>query len=196
MFRLLGFLIGSVTSVIAILLVTGIPEFHLEDPAIDQKRFDDAVEKLMVRKHEAERAAQDLTDDIVQIAGALQDGFSAQESESFDEAHQPESVAENVREKPFEDATQSELELEDSPLVFAERSLVDIQWYSFWTPFHSQIAAGGFVARLEEVTGLDYRVVKIETGIYEVAFAYDSDDERRSKLSQISVATGLDLPES
>ena len=58
MFRLIGFLIGSAASVAAILLVTGVPKFHLEDPVIDQQRFDEAVDKLMARKLEAELAIQ------------------------------------------------------------------------------------------------------------------------------------------
>ena len=77
------------------------------------------------------------------------------------------------------------------PVVIGEPS-----WYSFWNPFRSEIAANGFVTQLEKVTGIDYRVVKVETGVYEVAFAYNDDAERKAKLSQISVATGLDLPDS
>lgn len=72
----------------------------------------------------------------------------------------------------------------------------DVNWYSFWNPFRSEIAANGFVSQLEEVTGFDYRVVKIKTGVYEVTFAYENDVERRSKLSHIASATGLELPDS
>jgi hypothetical protein len=72
----------------------------------------------------------------------------------------------------------------------------ELQWYSFWNPFRSELAANGFVSQLEKVTGLDYRVVKVETGVYEVAFAFADDTERRSKISQITLATGLDLPDS
>jgi hypothetical protein len=72
----------------------------------------------------------------------------------------------------------------------------DVNWYSFWNPFRSEIAANGFVSRLEEVTGFDYRVVKINTGVYEVTFAYENDVERRDKLSRIASATGLELPDS
>ena len=43
---------------------------------------------------------------------------------------------------------------------------------------------------------MDYRVVKIKPGVYEVAFAYNDDVERHAKLAQISAATGLDLPDS
>lgn len=72
----------------------------------------------------------------------------------------------------------------------------DPNWHSFWSPFRSQIAANGFVSQLEAVTGFDYRVVKVDTGTYEVAFAYDDEDERDSMLATIAAATGLDLPGS
>jgi hypothetical protein len=73
---------------------------------------------------------------------------------------------------------------------------VEIKWHSFWSPFGSQIAANGFVSRLESVTGYDYRVVKTDTGVYEVAFGYADESERRTKLSVIASATGLELPDS
>jgi hypothetical protein len=69
------------------------------------------------------------------------------------------------------------------------------QWYAFWSPFRSEIAASGFVTQLQRVTGLDYRVVKIKPGIYEVAFAYADDTDIPINLSRISAATGLDMPE-
>lgn len=66
-------------------------------------------------------------------------------------------------------------------------------WYAFWSPFRSRIAAEGFIAELQRTTGLDYRVVKLKPGIYEVAFAYASDADIQDKLTQISAATGLDM---
>jgi len=73
---------------------------------------------------------------------------------------------------------------------------VDPSWHSFWSPFGSQIAANGFVKRLEAVTGYDYRVVKTRTGVYEVTFAYADEAERLDKLLVIATATGLELPDS
>ncbi len=67
------------------------------------------------------------------------------------------------------------------------------KWFAFWSPFRSELAANGFVARLQSVTGLDYRVVRIKPGVYEVAFAYTDDDEIDAKLATISSATGLQL---
>lgn len=81
-------------------------------------------------------------------------------------------------------------------IIPAEPIATETRWHSFWSPFGSQIAASGFVGRLEAVTGYDYRVVKIETGVYEVAFAYADEAERRDKLSVIASATGLELPDS
>lgn len=80
--------------------------------------------------------------------------------------------------------------------VAAEPAAPDPSWHSFWSPFGSQIAASGFVKRLEAVTGYDYRVVKIETGVYEVTFAYADEAERLDKLAIIASATGLELPDS
>jgi hypothetical protein len=91
------------------------------------------------------------------------------------------------------------LEPEPEPaaeLVAVEAVTPDPSWHSFWSPFGSQIAANGFVKRLEAVTGYDYRVVKVETGVYEVAFAYTDETERLDKLSVIASATGLELPDS
>lgn len=72
----------------------------------------------------------------------------------------------------------------------------ELHWHSFWSPFGSQVAANGFVSRLQRVTGLDYRVVRIEPGVFEVAFAYASEEEVTAGLALISAATGLELPES
>lgn len=73
---------------------------------------------------------------------------------------------------------------------------LETHWHSFWSPFGSRIAAEGFVGRLESVTGFDYRVVKIDNGAYEVAFAYSDDAERDAMLNTIASATGLELPDS
>lgn len=72
---------------------------------------------------------------------------------------------------------------------------VDAHWHSFWNPFRSEIAANGFATRLTAVTGIDYRVVRLKPGSYQVAFAYADDSERASKIAQIEKATGLELPE-
>ena len=190
MFRILGFLIGSATSIAIILLVMGVPEFHARDAVIDQQRFDAAVEKLMAKKMDVGDADNDPGD------GSLPNDVPTStpaESLTLESLHEAE-----IPELPFSEPDSARLaETDDSPARIEEPPLLnDLQWYSFWNPFRSEIAANGFVAQLERVTGIDYRVVKIKPGVYEVAFAYDDDAERHAKLSQISAATGLDLSES
>ena len=73
---------------------------------------------------------------------------------------------------------------------------VEENWYAFWSPFRSEIAANGFISKLQETTGIDYRVVKVKTGIYEVAFAYVDEADIQDKLARISTATGLNMTDS
>lgn len=197
MFRLLGFLIGSVTAITIILLVLGTPDFHLADPETDQQRFDAAVEKLKEKRQEVADVAADIVEEVEDTVEDLQDNV---------EIVAGEVVPELTAQLDDDTAATNELitsalpELPDfanDPHGLQKQGLQEeMQWYSFWNPFRSEIAARGFVTQLEKVTGLDYRVVKVKTGVYEVAFAFDNDVERRTKLSQISAATGLELPDS
>jgi len=66
-------------------------------------------------------------------------------------------------------------------------------WYAFWSPFRSELAANGFVSQLQRTTGMDYRVVRLKPGVYEVAFLYEGEDEIETKLVAISTATGLEM---
>lgn len=188
MFRLIGFIVGSVTSIFIILLVIGMPTFNLADQEADQERYDAAIEKLKAKQHEFEAVAGKLSEDVARVAESVETGFDAvantMEYNAIDQTT-AETAVPNIDEFKEPDVSVSE------PM-----QMPDPFWYSFWNPFRSEIAAKGFVSQLERVTGLDYRVVKVETGVYEVAFAYHDDSERRTKLSQISAATGLDLPDS
>lgn len=176
MFRILGFIIGSAVSIAGIFFVLGTPEIHLSSIESDQARFDAALEKI--------REKQPVAEEIADIP-----------------------VAEEL---PPETAT-ADLELvADESLVINEAQPADVEpladpqdifnpqlhWHEFWNPFRSELAAQGFVSQLEKVTGLDYRVVKVKAGVYQVGFAYFDDSERRFKISQISAATGLDLPQT
>jgi hypothetical protein len=68
-------------------------------------------------------------------------------------------------------------------------------WYAFWSPFRSELAANGFVSQLQRTTGMDYRVVRLKPGVYEVAFAYEVENDIETKLAAISAATGLEMPD-
>jgi hypothetical protein len=183
MIRLLGFLIGSATSVFIILLVIGTPTFHLGEDDESQRRYDAAIEMLRAKQEELESVAGRLEEDVSRVAASVETG-------------QEDPVAGEMA--PAEVPTASPDTSADvaSPPIEALMPVAEPHWYSFWNPFRSEIAASGFVSQLERVTGIDYRIVKVETGVYEVAFAYLDDTERRDKLSRISAATGLDLPDS
>lgn len=197
MFRLLGFLIGSAISIAIILLVTGIPDFHMENPEIDQKRFDEAVEKLMARRVDADVGPDSAKQDDT-INGNVERSVSNNDNVTASMLPKAVSTTSNLQVEqpmvgPHTASHQSDRIITElaSP---KHGNPTESHWYSFWNPFRSEIAANGFVSQLEKVTGLDYRVVKVKAGSYEVAFAYVNDEERRRKLLQITTATGLDLP--
>ena len=202
MIRILGFLVGSAASIGMMLLLLGVPELNLSRPLVD-----DAASASVAQTVEAVTA--DLEAVAIEMFGEV--------SQLVDDLPTAEPPAEEQAASNSEDVTLSSEEL--TPGISQNNSQIasfpaepgsatatataideppenDLRWFSFWNPFRSAIAANGFVGQLEKVTGLDYRVVKIKTGVYEVTFAYENESERRTKLSQIASATGLDLPDS
>lgn len=154
MFRLLGFCLGSLLAVAALVALVGRPIVHTGEVVDDTARFSAAVEKLKAKQSTVPapaRASDDARPDKV-------DDVSTERVDAV--------LVEQTSEK---------------------------KWHEFWTPFRSEIAAGGFMNRLEAVTGLDYRVVRRDKGDYQVMFAYAGEHELSLKLEQISAATGLDL---
>jgi len=166
MFRLLGFLIGSTVAIATILFILGVPKFHFDDAELGSLNTDAAREDIQAGQRELPPLPE-------------------QDAQDTTEDTEEEAEVTPVVRQVIAD--------QDLPVVPPES---EMRWYSFWNPFRSEIAARGFVSQLEEVTGLDYRVVKVKAGVYEVAFAYIDDTERMNKLEQISAATGLDLSES
>ncbi len=49
------------------------------------------------------------------------------------------------------------------------------------------------VGRSVRLNGMDYRVVRLKPGVYEVAFLYEGEDDIETKLVAISAATGLEM---
>ena len=168
MMRLLGVLVGSALAVAAMVVFVGIPEFTTESSVMDS-----AVITLPMR-----------------TGAAAPDAVIGEVQEEVPEAA-PAAAAIDAPAEPVPDETPADTPTEPHVLQPAET----LQWYAFWSPFRSEVAANGFVDQLQRVTGLDYRVVKVESGVFEVAFAYQDDQEITANLSQISAATGLRLPE-
>ncbi|NCF23900.1 MAG: hypothetical protein GWP60_05140 [Gammaproteobacteria bacterium] len=169
MMRLLGVLVGSALAVAALVVFVGIPEFTTQSSVAE-----DTVITLPMRP-------------------------DPPATDPEPEAVPQEAPLAAATEAPADTPSPPETEVAETAPVPAEsppaRPDAALQWYAFWSPFRSEIAANGFVDQLQRVTGLDYRVVKVKPGVYEVAFAYEDDQEITANLSQISAATGLQLPE-
>ena len=103
-----------------------------------------------------------------------------------------EPAVEADKEPVIEPATEMAVEM---AVEIAPQQPKTDHWYAFWSPFRSELAANGFVSQLQRTTGMDYRVVRLEPGVYEVAFLYEGKDDIETKLVAISAATGLEMPD-
>lgn len=198
MIRILGFLVGSAASIGMMLLILGVPELNLSRPLVDDAASASVAQTIEAVTADLESVAIEMFEEVSQLVDDLptaeppaeQQAASNNEDVTLSSEELTPGISQNNSQiASFPAEPGSATAIDDA----AEN---DLRWHSFWNPFRSAIAANGFVGQLEKVTGLDYRVVKIKTGVYEVTFAYENESERRTKLSQIASATGLDLPDS
>jgi hypothetical protein len=178
MIRLIGAITGSALALAALLVLVGVPQFKAQPKEIER-----AVVTLPLRTEPVARTVE-----APELENALLPAETVAETATQATV---ESSNEILPEPLVETREEPEVPIEQIQEVLRPDSL---QWYAFWSPFRSEIAASGFVAQLQRVTGLDFRVVKLKPGVYEVAFAYGADEDIPVNLSQISAATGLDLP--
>ncbi|MBT8093674.1 MAG: hypothetical protein KJP08_02600 [Gammaproteobacteria bacterium] len=178
MLRIIGILTGAALAIAFLIIVLGVPEFSSSAPEVEaiEKRSDhiSSVDQETIPESTTDLAEQEMWSDPIISAEPEPDpdlGFGGWQPEpGLVSPPQEEQTAAAINQEPVEE-----------------------NWYAFWSPFRSEIAANGFVSRLQETTGLDYRVVKVKTGVYEVAFAYTDDADIEDKLARISNATGLDM---
>jgi len=168
MVRILGILCGSAISVSFLIFVLGVPEF-----APQPKTTPEVV-----------------ATDIAQL-----------ESDPVTEENRI-SESSTIVETAVEPVTEAAVEAHKEPLIGpTTETTVESpppqteHWYAFWSPFRSELAANGFVSQLQRTTGMDYRVVRLKPGVYEVAFLYEGEDDIETKLVAISAATGLEMPD-
>jgi hypothetical protein len=182
MLRLIGILIGSALAIGFLLLTLGTPQLSSSGSVTDQQSSGSDTEPL--------RNLQ-VTESIETSVGKFPNTDPVTDPEPDSLETDPEldpELGEALVEQLFAPEASREVVLPTEPeVVAAER------WYAFWSPFRSELAANGFVSKLQESTGIDYRVVKVKTGVYEVAFAYIDDADIETKLERISSATGLEL---
>ena len=195
MIRFMGFVTGAAVAIGTMLFLFGVPELPGEAPAPVEPRAETAATTIPAA---APLATTETAPEPAPVGSEPPPAPPEQEMS-------PPELVQNVPAEPLppavtDDAPPPEIVetgQPQAPIAVAEDAPPrELRWHAFWSPFASQIAANGFVSRLEAVTGFDYRVVKIENGVYEVAFGYSSDDERLAKLQAIESATGLEMPDS
>lgn len=205
MIRLAGILLGSTLAVALLLTLFGVPRFeHQSIPS------DSGVITLPLQSATSKAAPEPTAEPQPEAVAADTVGPEAlspaepgpepipkpipepiPEPTPTQTAETPDAAAPGDREAPLPDFDNPDT----SPAEPEPEPVESLQWYAFWSPFRSEIAAKGFITQLQRVTGLDYRVVKVKPGVYEVAFAYSDGNELTASLSQISRATGLDMPD-
>lgn len=200
MIRLLGAITGSALALATLLVVIGIPQFKsaandveraivtlpLPTSPVDPPQMDDRVAAAENINGNAvpDHARDPILAELEAPSELPPPGTQLAESASA-EAQRPAMLpAETPLADPLIDATEQPVLIDDAQ-----------SWYAFWSPFRSELAANGFIEQLQSVTGLDYRVVRVKPGVYEVAFAYQDDKDISVNLTQITAATGLELPE-
>lgn len=173
MLRLTGILIGSALAVALLFIAVGVPEFEPQP----EERVGGPASPIAAEAAHTTPDPAIVPEPVGESAGPM-----ANEAEHEDET---EALIEEI------------FAPEPEPIASAPSKIpaptVEENWYAFWSPFRSEIAANGFINKLQATTGIDYRVVKIKTGVYEVAFAYVDDADIQDKLARISSATGLDM---
>ena len=206
MIRLLGAITGSALALATLLVFVGVPQFKFDsDEPADAEQ---SLVTLPLPTQPVERAIEPLAEALAAPAEPLGETMNEPLASTPEPAISPGSPFQTDIAPAFGDP-----EYLPDPLAVLETGQADVpedgpgqadvpelepdtlNWYAFWSPFRSEIAANGFVDQLERVTGLDYRVVKIKPGVYEVAFAYADDAEIAGNLSRITAATGLEMPE-
>lgn len=193
MIRILGAITGSALALATLLVVIGVPQFKTESTASEHSivtlpRPTSPVEPADTRVVDAAEPPQ--TDAAIASEPEIVASAGEQAAAPGDATAHDATVAVSTG------SADHLVETIDASILVPQSVLDTPQsWYAFWSPFRSELAANGFVAQLQSVTGLDYRVVRVKPGVYEVAFAYENDDDISANLTQITAATGLELPQ-
>lgn len=185
MFRLIGFLLGSTASILVLLAVVDGPEFA---------RTRDIANAL----------SPQLAQRLAQAFPAL-GGDAGEEVRETASPPPPEKTAPPVKTvaapkvppggEAQVDASSKPVDTDQASGAPARAAPGEPQWHPIWNPFRSEVSARGFAARLESLTGLEYRVTEVSSGSYQVAFAHLDESERQTKLARIEESTGLRLTE-
>jgi hypothetical protein len=168
MVRIAGILCGSAIAIAILIVALGIPEIRVDEIDTAETVVEGPVPSVEAELVEAKRVEVEMADAEIPAAEI------------------PPALIPEPANEPVAQAAEDDVEQPAAPTE---------NWFAFWSPFRSEVAANGFIAQLQRETGIDYRVVKVKTGVYEVAFAYDGETDIEAKLATISRATGLEMPD-
>ncbi len=172
MIRLIGILTGAAIAIGLLIVALGVPELSEREP-------------------ETEALLPPTSGQVPELVEAVLPAIEPETVPAPDQA--PAGSDLPVAELPPPEPELTDEQLVEQIFTPQPQPLLDEHWYAFWSPVRSEMAANGFVARLQQTTGMDYRVVKLKPGVYEAAFAYTDQDDIEQKLARISAATGLDM---
>jgi hypothetical protein len=182
MLRFAGTLIGSALAIGFLVIMLGKPQLSPTNPGSGSVSYPDSSGSVSAEVDDPQ-VIDFPSLDVEEIP--YMESVTDPEPDSLETDPELEGA---LVEQIFAPEAEREITLPSAPEPVAEE-----HWYAFWSPFRSEIAAQGFVSKLQETTGIDYRVVKVKTGVYEVAFAYTDDADIQAKLERIASATGLDM---
>jgi len=186
MLKLVGILTGSALAVAFLIVTLGVPDFSAPEP---EQQVADSVAELVPDPLPVAAPSSGSVTELV-LAEPDDTELVLASSETDPELIETQEALAEI------DASRETEALIEQIFNPGPEIVVEENWYAFWSPFRSEIAANGFVAKLQETTGIDYRVVKVKTGVYEVAFAYLDDADIQDKLARISNATGMNMTDS
>lgn len=173
MIRIVGILCGSALAIALLIIVLGLPEFQRASTTRP------GLQTEVATIEEPAVAAEPVEAEPVPVPPA------PIESAPIEQAPMEQVAVDETADQILE-----ELPVQTSPTTPPAEN-----WFAFWSPFRSELAANGFITQLQRETGMDYRVVKVKPGVFEVAFAYEGEADIETKLATISRATGLEMPD-
>lgn len=196
--RLLGILTGSAIALALLIVTIGVPELsplpEAKSPQPDRKWLPQSLPlpaepETQIASEASDAPAEPDTQVASETFDAPAEPVTQVATEALDASAEPAPGGSPGGPEKAGQATLTEPKnsLQGLPPT------ADANWYAFWSPFRSEIAADGFITELQRTTGLDYRVVRLKPGVYEVAFAYSDKNDIQEKLARISTATGLDM---
>ncbi len=77
----------------------------------------------------------------------------------------------------------------------SDSTVAELNWEPVWRAFRSEISAKGFAGHLERLTGQEYRIRRTSPWAYQVELPYSDEAQRNALLHEIQTKTGLKLME-